>query len=107
VDEPVWLASLFIPGIFYPVWYQPVLVGLVVSILGRIIEKLILKPGTVWLSNIADAVLAAVIIYYSQNFFPGAWITWGSALITSLILGVIEYGVHTLLVRANTEKPAT
>ena len=94
----LWAASMFVPGVYYPAMYQPIVVGLIISVIGRLTEKMLLKPGTVWLSNIADVIVAAVVIYYSQNFFPGAMVTWGGATIAGVILGVVEYAVHALLV---------
>jgi hypothetical protein len=94
----LWAASLMSPGIHYPSFYQPLATGIIISGVGRLVEKVLLKPGTVWLSVFADVILAAIIIYYSQYVFAGARITWAGAAITSLIVGVVEYIVHVILV---------
>lgn len=94
----LWTASLMSPGIYYPSFYQPLATGLIISGVGRLAEKLLLKPGTVWISVFADAILAVLIIYYSQYVFAGARVSWAAAATVSLIIGVVEYLVHVLLV---------
>ena len=94
----LWAASLLSTGVHYSSFYQPIATGLVISGLGRLAEKILLKPGTVWISVLADAVLAVLIIYYSQFVFPGARITWAGVVTISLIIGIVEYLVHVLLV---------
>lgn len=94
----LWAASLMSSGIYYPSFYQPLATGLIISGVGRLAEKLLLKPGTVWISVFADTVLAILIIYYSQYVFTGARITWAGAAIVSLIIGIVEYVVHVMLV---------
>jgi hypothetical protein len=94
----LWAASLMSPGIHYPSFYQPLATGIIISGVGRLAEKLFLKPGTVLLSVFADAILATLIIYYSQYVFAGARITWAGAAVTSLIIGVVEYIIHVMLV---------
>lgn len=94
----LWVATQVSPGIHYSSLYQPLVTGLFISGVGRLAEKLLLTRGTVLISVLADVVLAAFVIYYSQYMFAGARITWSGAAITSLIIGVIEYIVHIMLV---------
>lgn len=100
----LWAVSLMNLGVYYPSMYQPLLIGLVISVIGRLAEKVLFKPGTIWISIVADAVLAVLIIYYSQRLFPGARITWGGAVVTSLIIGIVEYIVHVIMVNQTQQE---
>lgn len=94
----LWIASYFLADIYYPSFYQPILTGLAIAVIGRLAERLLLKQGTVTLSAIADAILSILIIYYSQYIFSGARVTLNGAIAISIIIGIMEYAVHAFLV---------
>ncbi|RAL26884.1 DUF2512 family protein [Thermoflavimicrobium daqui] len=101
----VYISTFLFQDVFYPANYQPIIVGLVLGIVGHLMEVLMLRPGTLWISTFMDFLAATVIIYFSQWFFTGSQITWIGALLTAFFLAVTEYFQHIWLLRNGaTEK---
>jgi len=90
----VWLSSYMFPGLFYTSVWQPLIVGLVIAIAGRIIETVTLVRGTAWLNVLLDIAVATGIIYFSAYFFTGASIEFLAAFFTAAVIGVAEYAIH-------------
>lgn len=98
-------SSLFPRLIHYASFSQALITGLIIGAVGYLMELLILKRGTAWTSTLADFAAAAIVIYASQYFFPGAYITLIGAIITALLLGVVEHILHRSLIKTDrTEK---
>ena len=83
---------------------QSVLVGFIIAVVGHMMEVLVLKRGTLWISTVSDLVVAFAIIYLSQFFFANVIVTLSDALITALILAVIEYLQHSILIKTGKTK---
>lgn len=98
----VLLMSSVTSQVNYASWYQPVIVGFVLAVAAHIMELMLLREGTFWISNAADFIAATLILYYSQYLFEGAYITWGGAVVTAVVLTIIEYFVHQYLI--NTKR---
>lgn len=97
-------ADYFLRNLNYSSLYQPILVGLVIAVGGHLAEVLLLKRGTLWISTIVDFILAIVVVYYSQFFLSGAYVTWPGAAITAAVISVIEAGTHLFLIRSGRTK---
>ena len=91
------IASWILPNVAYENILQPIIVGLILAVVGVLMEYMILKRGTLWISTFADAVASLIIVYFVSNWFPGAFVTFFGALLTSILLGVIEYFTHRWL----------
>lgn len=102
----LFIADKIIPGIDYSSGYQPIIVGVVLAIVAHVAELLILKEGTLWVSTIADFVLAGVVVYYGTLWLPGTRITLAGALITAVVLTGIELYEHVYLTRSGRTRKA-
>lgn len=94
------MASDFIfRDVYFPFFFQSLLVGLILAVLAHIMELLILGKGTFWISNVLDFVAALAIVYYSQFFLEGVVITPGGAFLTAVLLFISEYIQHLYLIK--------
>lgn len=92
--------------VHYAYTYQPVLVGIILAVVGHLMELALLKPGTVIISTIADFLAAFVVVYLTQFIFSGAIVTLIGSAIVSTIVAIVEYLDHVYLVKTNkTQKP--
>ncbi|OYD08253.1 DUF2512 family protein [Paludifilum halophilum] len=102
----VLLSTAMFADVYYPYIYQPIIVGLVLAVVGHMMELLLLKRGTFWLSNIMDFIAATAIVYFSAFFFAGAQMTVIGALLTGFLLTVAEYFQHLWLIRTGKTQKA-
>ena len=61
-------------------------------------EAMFLRQGDLWLTVISDVIVAAALIWVLSNQFAAADVTLVGALLTALIIGVMEYFVHRYLI---------
>ena len=94
----IFLSDYFLPAIRYTSLYQPVFIGIALALVAHMLEKVILKRGTLWLSTIADFLIALPIIYFSQFLFPHSLITWTGAALAAFLLSLAEILVHLFLI---------
>lgn len=94
----VYLSDMILNDVYFANPYQAVIAGLVVAVVGHLMEVLILKRGTLWISTFADLAGAFIVIYLSQYFLPGSSITVAGAAITALLLTVVEHFQHIYLI---------
>jgi hypothetical protein len=95
----VLVSDFLIANVYYPSFYQPILVGIVLAAVGHLMDKALLRSGTVWITTGLDIVAAAILLYISVYLFPGSRITLDGALLTALFLGIGEYFYHVWLIR--------
>lgn len=100
----VLLASWLFGNVDYASFYQPLVVGLIAAVVGVLMEYVILRKGTLWLSLFADVIVGWVLIYVVSLMFEGARVTIWGALLTSILVGVIEYFIHTYLLKHDLAK---
>ncbi|MBS4224365.1 DUF2512 family protein [Lederbergia citrea] len=94
------IAANFLTNVNYPHVYQPIVIGITLSLAGYLMEVAILKKGTFWISTATDFVISAFFIYILSYFFPGAYVTVGGAILTAALLTVIEFFVHLWLIKS-------
>lgn len=97
----VFLADLFLQGIFYPAFYQPLVVGLIFAILAHIREVAFLRRGTFWICNLLDFVSATFVVYFTQLLLTGSKVAWSAAIITAFLLTVSESVQHLILIQGD------
>ena len=93
------LSAWLIPGIEYSGYYQPVTVGLILAIVGVLMEYILLKKGTLWFSTLMDFAATVIIVYFISNWFTTAYVTFLGAVLVGALLAVIEYFVHLWLIK--------
>jgi uncharacterized membrane protein YeaQ/YmgE (transglycosylase-associated protein family) len=104
----VMIASLIFPNVYYANVVQPIIVGLVLAVSAHMMEVLILKKGTFWLSTVVDFVAGSLIVYFVSLFFATAVVTIFGALLTALLLTFTEIIQHNWLINSGrTEKSPT
>ncbi|WP_227935929.1 DUF2512 family protein [Alkalihalobacillus deserti] len=104
----VMIASLIFPNVYYANVIQPIIVGLILAFSAHMMEVLILKKGTFWLSTIVDFVAASFIVYIVSLFFATASVSIAGALLTALLLTFTEVIQHSWLINSGrTQKSPT
>lgn len=97
-------AMYLLDGVDYGAIWQPIVLGVVLALVGVAMEYMILKEGSLWISTIADFVVSVIIIWALSNAFNDANVTFWGAVITSIIIGVVEYFVHRYLIASGKTK---
>ncbi|MFD0869379.1 Protein of uncharacterised function (DUF2512) [Chlamydia abortus] len=96
----VLIAAWLFPNVDYGAYYQAIIVGLILAVVGVLMEYLLLKRGTLWTSTLMDFIASVIIVYFVSNMFAGASVTFWGAVLTGLLLAVIEYFTHLWLIRS-------
>ncbi len=92
------LSDWLFASVEYTTLTQPIVIGLILAVVGTMMEFLFLRRGTVWISTFMDFVATLAIVYFVSNLYEGAVVTFWGAILASLILGVTEYFTHRWLV---------
>lgn len=100
----VYISDMVFKDINYINSYQAIITGLVIAVIGHIMEVFILKKGTLWISSFADLAASFIIVYLSQFFLPGSYITPAGAAITALIIAITEHLEHIYLIKEGKTK---
>ncbi len=99
------VADALFAELYYPNLYQAILVGLVLAVVGHLMEVALLRRGTLWFTTLLDLLAMAVIVYASGFLLPGAAVTMLGAIFAAILVDVVEYLLHLWLVRnGRTEK---
>ncbi|MEW9667796.1 DUF2512 family protein [Ammoniphilus sp. 3BR4] len=92
--------------VYYPTWLQAVVVGLVLAAAGHLMEVIWLKPGRLWVMTILDFFASAAIVFMSQFFIAGAYVSMVGALLTASFLAITEYFLHRWIIREEMAEKA-
>ncbi|MGP4042567.1 DUF2512 family protein [Gracilibacillus sp. D59] len=99
------LAMFMTDNIEYGAMWQPLLIILLLIGSGLALEYALLNSENLWTSVALDLITAFIILYFISNMLEGAYVSFGGALVVSLILGVCEYMLHRFLIRSkNVDK---
>lgn len=99
-------SDFFLANVDYGTLFRAVVVGLILAVVGQLMEVLMLRRGTIWTSTVLDFVVAYAVVYFSQYFFPGAAVSFVGAFIIAVVIGLVEYLEHTWLVRSGRAEKA-
>lgn len=94
------LADALFPEVYYSSLYYSVGVGFVLALAGYMLEKVLLRPGTLWMSTFFDLIVGFVIVYASVFFLVTARISAIGAGFVAILFGVAEYLQHVWLIRS-------
>lgn len=96
------------PGVDFSDIRQTIFVGIILAVVGTLMEFMLLREGTLWISIFADFAATIVIVYFVTNVLSGADVTFWGALLTSVLITAIEIPTHLWLIRGGyTRKSAT
>lgn len=100
------LAMYLFDNVDYGAIWQPVVLGVTLAIVGVAMEYMLLKKGSLWTSVISDFVVAVILIWVISNIFNDSNVTFWGAVLTSIIIGVVEYMVHRYLLSSGKTRKA-
>ena len=95
------IASFLFQDVYYPSFYQPILVGLVLAVALHLMEIYLLKETTFWFMLLLDFFTASFLIYLSSFFFPNAQISWTGAFLSAFLIAITEYFQHRWLIQTH------
>lgn len=93
------IAAWLLPNVDYGAYYQPITVGIILAVVGTLMEYLLLKRGTLWTSTVTDFVVTVLLVYFISNLFTDARVTFFGSILIGVLLGVVEYFTHLWLIR--------
>jgi hypothetical protein len=99
----VWFASIIFPNVNYTALYQPIIVGLILAVSAHMMEILLLKRGTFWVSTVADFMAATLIVYF-VSLFQVATVTLFGAILTAILITITEIIQHRWLIQSGRTK---
>ena len=94
------ISDYMFPNLNYGTLTQAVLTGLVIAVVGQLMEVILLRRGTVFASTVLDFFVAFLVVYLSQYVFAGSRTTLVGAFIVAVVIGVVEHIEHIWLVRS-------
>jgi hypothetical protein len=98
------LASYIFPNVRFASVYQAITLGIVLAIIGAMMEYLFLREGTLWINTIMDFIASSIIIYLMSLFLTGARVTLTGAILTGVLLAVTEHFSHKYLIESGKTK---
>lgn len=94
------LADALFPEVNFASLYQSVGVGFALAVVGYLLERAMLHPGTLWMTTGADFIIGFVVVYGSLFFLPTAQISAIGAGFVAIFFGVAEYLQHRWLIKS-------
>lgn len=101
------LCSGIFGSVDFASWYQPIVIGLILAVVGHLMERMMLRRNTTVMTDIADFVTAALVVYFVCLFLDGARVTLWGALLTALVITLVEIPIHRWLVRSGRAEKST
>lgn len=99
------ISAFLFQDVYYPAFYQPLFVGLVLAVISHMIEVYVLMGKTFWMTLALDFLLASLLVFVSAFFFPNAHVTWIGAALTGFLLTIPEYFQHHWLTNEKIPPP--
>ncbi|WP_236838930.1 DUF2512 family protein [Caldalkalibacillus salinus] len=96
----VYIAGMIFPNVTFNSLWQPIILGVILALVGRMMEKLILSQRTTTLSLILDFASSVLLVYIISLLLIGARVTFFGAILTGLLLGVAEYFQHRFFLQS-------
>lgn len=91
------LMSFILPGFKVAGFTGALLAAVVIAILGFVVESLFGDQISPQNRGVVGFITAAIVIYLAQFIVPAMSVTWWGALLTSLVIGIIDAFVPTEL----------
>jgi hypothetical protein len=90
----LFLADVMMVDVLFPSTWAIIGTGIALALLGLMMEALMLRRGTLWLTTVADWAVGAAVVYSSQFIFAGGFVSVVGALLTGGLLAIPEYFMH-------------
>lgn len=90
----VLFASFILTNVTFSMWYQPIILGVIIAIVGYFMEVLMLRRDTNWLTVLLDFFMSAAIVYFGSLIFGNSFVSFWGAVFTGLIIAVVEVFQH-------------
>lgn len=100
------LSSFIFPDVSYASYFQAIVVGLVLAIVGHVMEVMFLRRGRLFMSTLLDFAVATLLLYLSQYFLPGSRVLFLGAFFTALLLSLAEHLQHIWLINSGRAEKA-
>ncbi|HWP96690.1 MAG TPA: hypothetical protein VN426_07545 [Syntrophomonadaceae bacterium] len=109
----VWLKVILVPSMFFlaqilfknqvqiPIAYYTLSLGLLMAVAAIVIEVLYLDKKNLYFTSGIDFVAATTLVYISHWVFKGSNITFTGALLTGLLVLIVEFGQHVWMLGTN------
>ncbi|MGC4379376.1 DUF2512 family protein [Fictibacillus sp. Mic-4] len=94
------IASFILPNVHYSSAYQAAIVGLVLALVGHMMEVMLLREDTLVLSAVLDFFASTLIVYFVSAWLPNTTVTFPGAILTAVLLTIAEIPLHRYLVRS-------
>lgn len=107
----VWLKVILVPSMFFlaqilfksqvqfPLMYYTLSLGLLMALAAIVIESMYLNAKSLYFTSGIDFVAATCLVYASHWVLKGTHITLAGALLTGLLVLIIEFGQHVWMLR--------
>lgn len=92
------LSDLLFAEIYFASFYQVIVIGILLAIVGHTTELFILRRGTLWISTVVDFAVTTLMVYIASQLLPGVRITFIGALYAASFIAIAEYFVHRWLI---------
>lgn len=94
VPALVGLADMMLADLNFPSVWSVVATGLALAAVGLLMESVMLRRGTLWITTAADWGVSAAGLYLAQYVFSGAYVSVTAALLAGGLLALPEYFAH-------------
>ena len=94
VPALIGLADIMMTDVFFSSVWAMVWTGLALAAVGLLMESMMLRRGTLWLTTAADAAVAAAGLYVAQFIFDGSHVSVVGALLAGGLIAIPEYFAH-------------
>ncbi|GAQ17403.1 membrane spanning protein [Oceanobacillus picturae] len=98
------VSSWILPNVQFAAWYQPILLGAVLAVIGYMGELVFLGRKTKGFVLAMDFVISAVGIYIGAWVFANTGVTLLGAILTAVILVITEIFQHNWLINSGRIK---
>ncbi|WP_110943555.1 hypothetical protein [Virgibacillus senegalensis] len=90
--------SYFFEGVYFESIWQTIAAIVLLAVVGVVMEAVLLRRKTFWLSIVLDFAATAVLLLVIAEVFDSIHVSLTGAILIALVVGVQEYFVHLLLI---------
>lgn len=85
---------------------QLLTVSLILTVVAYILgDRIILPAAGNMVAVVADAMIAAAVLWLASALWPGMYLRWGAIGLSALVIGVAEFFFHRYLIARGLVQP--